>query len=83
MKFDPRMSFWFGVLTSILIAVAGGTIKLTNLVPMDWQPTIIAWAALFAFVNNTILTALHGFSSSSPGPLVSPPDAAPVPKVGP
>ena len=69
MGVNPAFSFWFGVFTSVLLVIGGSTISFTNLVPPDWIPIIKGWAMALGTVNSVILTALHGVSSSSPGPL--------------
>jgi len=66
---NPKFSFWFGVWTTVLIGVAGGTVHLTNMLPTDWIPYVVAWSSFFAFVNSAVLTALHGYSGEAPGPL--------------
>src|ERR1700681_4260783 len=76
MKIDPRLSFWFGVLTTVMTAVAGGAIHLTNMVPNGWIPVITAWAPFFATLNSAVLTGLHAYSSSQGGLLASAPSVS-------
>ncbi len=73
MQFNPKIGFYLGILVTIEIAVAGGTLGLTNAVPQDWIPHIVSWAGILAFIGSTILTFLHGYSSGQVGPLVSAP----------
>jgi hypothetical protein len=42
-------------------------------------PTVLKWCAIFAFVNNCILTGGSGFSSSKAGPWANVPAAAAKP----
>lgn len=76
MKIDPAFTFWFGVVTTIMQGVAGGTVHLTGLIPADAIPVITGWLGLFVFINMTVLTALNGFSSVKPGVLAPPPTVA-------
>ena len=71
MKVNPNISFWLGVITTIMIGISSGAVKLTNVVPTDWIPYVLGWTSLFAFVNSAVLTALHGVSSSQSGPISS------------
>jgi hypothetical protein len=83
MQFDPKFSFWLGVVVTAMIGIAGGTVHLTNAIPADWIPAVTAWASLLAFFGSALLTAMHGYSSASAGPLVTPsipPAPAPAPK---
>lgn len=77
MQFDPKVSFWFGVIITICIGIDAGTVSLTNVIPASAVPTVEAWSGLMAFVGSTILTAMHGFSSSAPGPLTPEPPKKP------
>jgi hypothetical protein len=43
MQFDPKVSFWLGVVVTALIGIGGGTVSLTHAVPPDWIPTVVAW----------------------------------------
>jgi hypothetical protein len=47
-----------GIATTIAQGIAGGTVHLTNVVPMEWIPSVTAWMGLIAFVNVAVLTAL-------------------------
>jgi len=73
MQFDPKVSFWLGVVVTALIGIGGGTVSLTHAVPPDWIPTVVAWCNILSFVGSGALTALHGFSSGSSGPFVAAP----------
>ena len=73
MQIDPKYTFWFGVWTSILVGIAGGAVKFTNMIPDAYALRVVAWAAFFAFVNNIVLTGLSGLSSSKTGVFVAPP----------
>lgn len=65
---SPKFSFWFGVWTSLIGLVAAGTVQLAGL-PAEWVPLVKTWSLNFVAINNVILTALHGYSSSQAGPL--------------
>ena len=69
MMIDPRVSFWLGVWTTILLMIGGGTVNLTHVVPDVWIPTINAWCVLLGTINSAVLTALHGYASPNSGPL--------------
>ncbi len=69
MSVNPNFSFWFGMWTSLLLLIGGGTIVLPLGIPHDWADLIKSWALFGGALNSAILTALHGVSSSTPGPL--------------
>ncbi len=71
MQVDPKYTFWLGVAVTIEQAIGSGTIHLTNMIPADWIPPVIAWNATLAFIGTTLITALTGLSSAKRGPLVS------------
>src|ERR1700681_988372 len=77
MQFDPKFSFWFGIAVTALIGIGSGSVSLTNALPPDWIPYVVAWTKILSFFGSAILTAMHGFSSGSSGPFVSPAAAAP------
>jgi hypothetical protein len=52
-------AFDFGVVTTIMIGISGGTVHLTDMVPEAWIKPITGWTAFFAFVDSAILTALQ------------------------
>jgi hypothetical protein len=79
MQFDPKFCFWFGIAITVLIGIGSGSVSLTNALPPDWIPYVVAWTKILSFFGSAILTAMHGFSSGSSGPFVSP-SAAPAPK---
>ncbi len=54
----------FGVATTIAQGIASGTVHLTNVVPMEWIPSVTAWMGLIAFANVAVLTALAKMSAS-------------------
>lgn len=81
MKIDPVITFWFGVVTTIMQGLASGTVHLTGLIPVDYIPFVTGWLGLFVFINMTILTALNGFSSAKTGILAPPPTVAEAQKV--
>lgn len=74
MSLDPRIAFWFGVWTSILLMVASaGTSFFAGALPAMVIPIIVKWCAILGTVNSTILTAASGYSSNKAGPMVSVP----------
>jgi hypothetical protein len=77
MQFDPKVSFWLGVVVTALIGIGGGTVSLTHAIPPDWIPTVVAWCNILSFLGSGLLTALHGFSSGSSGPFVAAPPISP------
>jgi hypothetical protein len=77
MQFDPKFSFWFGIAVTALIGIGSGSVSLTNALPPDWIPYVVAWTKILSFFGSAILTAMHGFSSGSSGPFVSPAPAVP------
>jgi hypothetical protein len=78
MQFDPKVSFWLGVVVTALIGIGGGTVSLTHAIPPDWIATVVAWCNILSFFGSGVLTALHGFSSGNSGPFAS----TPAPQAG-
>jgi hypothetical protein len=78
MQFDPKFSFWFGIAVTALIGIGSGSVSLTNALPPDWIPYVVAWTKILSFFGSAILTAMHGFSSGGSGPFAS--GAAATPK---
>src|SRR3954471_12100669 len=66
---DPKISFWFGVWTSIMLLVASGVINFDGALPAAYVPLITKWCSILGTINSAILTAASGYSSSKPGPL--------------
>jgi len=77
MQFDPKFSFWFGIAVTALIGIGSGSVSLTNALPPDWIPYVVAWTKILSFFGSAILTAMHGFSSGGSGPFASPAAAPP------
>jgi hypothetical protein len=73
MTIDPRIAFWFGVWTSILLLIASGTISFEGALPSLYVPLITKWCAILGAINSTILTAASGYSSNRQGPMVTVP----------
>jgi hypothetical protein len=71
MQFDPKFAFWFGIAVTALIGIGSGSVSLTNALPPDWIPYVVAWTKILSFFGSAILTAMHGFSSGGSGPFVS------------
>ena len=68
---DPRIVYYFGVWTSILLGIASaGTSFFDGALPAAYIPVIVKWCGILGFVNSVILTGGTGFSSSKAGPLV-------------
>jgi len=79
---DPKYVTYFGVWTSILMGIAAiGPSFFEGAIPAFLIPTVLKWCAIFAFVNNCILTGGSGFSSSKPGPWANLPAAAAKPVI--
>jgi hypothetical protein len=73
MSIDPRLVFWFGVWTSVLLGLATGAVHLPNTFSKEMAEAITSWAAFLGWMNTIFLTAASGYSSPRPGPLVGPP----------
>lgn len=72
-QIDPKLTFYFGVWTSVLLLVASGTINFTGALPDLWVPIVTKWCGILGAINSTILTAASGYSSNKTGPMVSVP----------
>ncbi|MGA3301978.1 MAG: hypothetical protein ABSC72_01660 [Methylovirgula sp.] len=81
MQIDPRISFALNLTLMILSGVATGAVHFTGLVPDPVAAEIIGWAGIATFVLSSVNTALHGYSSGTPGPWATP--DAPKPPVPP
>ncbi len=73
MQIDPKITFWIGVYTSILLGIATGAVHLPSTIAAGVASEITSWCAFCGWVNTVILTALSGYSSSNSGPLVNKP----------
>jgi hypothetical protein len=80
MQIDPKITFWFGVWTNILMLIGGGTIKFAGLLSDPIAFKVTGWCLFTATINSVILTALTGYSSNAKGPLVNTPTVPPVVK---
>lgn len=69
---DPKWSFWLGVVIFLEQGIGQGTVKLTNVIPGDWIPYVVAWCALLAWGGGALQTAMIGYSSRDAGPLTAP-----------
>jgi hypothetical protein len=76
---DPVARFWIGVVVTVAIAVTGGTLSFSHLIPTDWIPTATQLCAWIAFIGSALLTALNGMATSAQSRIAS---AAAVPEVG-
>ncbi|HEY1735670.1 MAG TPA: hypothetical protein VGG12_03400 [Methylovirgula sp.] len=83
MHIDPRISFALNLTLMIMSGLATGAVHFTGLVPDPVAAQIIGWAGIATFVLSSVNTALHGYSSATPGPWAAP-DApkTPVPPLG-
>lgn len=69
MNVSPTFSTWLGVVVTVAMAIGGGTVVLTNIVPADYLPVVKNWCILIGTVGSAVLTALHAVSSPAGGPL--------------
>ncbi|CCE07437.1 membrane hypothetical protein [Bradyrhizobium sp. STM 3843] len=82
MSIDPKYVTYFGVWTSILMGIAAiGPSFFEGAIPAWLIPIVLKWCAIFAFINNCVLTGGSGFSSSKPGPWANLPATAAKPIV--
>jgi hypothetical protein len=70
MQIDPKITFWLGVYTSILLGVATGAVHLPSTIPAHIAADITSWSAFLGWISTVILTAMSGYSSKNTGPLV-------------
>ena len=71
MSIDPKVAFWFGVLTSILLMIASaGTNFFAGALPAEYIPFIVKWCSILGTINSCVLTAANGYSGPGSGPLV-------------
>jgi len=73
MKIPPKAAFIFGLWTTLLLLVGGGTITLPLGIPHDWLDYIKSWCVFLGAINSTVLTAAAGWSGPGSGPLAKPP----------
>lgn len=75
MTIDPKVTFYFGVWTSVLLMIASaGTNFFAGALPADWIPFIVKWCSILGTVNSCVLTAANGYSGPNAGPLVKVPN---------
>ncbi len=67
---DPKLTFWFGVLTSILLGVGSNAVHLPAGISPEIASEITSWCSFFGWINTMILTAGSGLSGPKSGPLV-------------
>ena len=72
MQIDPRISFALNLTLMIMSGLATGAVHFTGLVPDPVAAEIIGWAGIATFVLSSVNTALHGYSSGTPGPWATP-----------
>jgi hypothetical protein len=76
MQIDPKLSFYFGVWTSILLMIASAGVNFFDgALPAAYIPIIVKWCSILGTINSAILTAASGYSSNKFGPMVSAPIA--------
>lgn len=68
---DPVARFWIGIAVTVAIAISGGTLNLTHVVPTEWIPIVSAWCAIIAFIGSAILTTLNGMATTNGSRLAS------------
>lgn len=73
MQIDPRVTFWIGVWTNVLVLIASYGFDHAPAVVAQYAPTAQWLAGFLAQLNSVVLTALAGVSSSKVGPLISVP----------
>jgi hypothetical protein len=76
MSIDPKIAFWFGVWTWLLLGIANGSGHLPTSFSKQVADQIISWAAFLGWMNTGILTAASGYSANRAGPLAGVPAAA-------
>jgi hypothetical protein len=70
LQVDPVVMFWFGILTNILILIAGYGFDHAPTIIAQWAPDMQWVAGFLAKISSIILTAMAAVSSSNTGPLV-------------
>lgn len=75
MQVDPKITFWFGVWTNVLMLTASLGVEHAPALIAQYAPDV-QWLCMACYkVNSVVLTALTGLSSNAPGVFVSPPHA--------
>ena len=78
-QIDPKFTFWFGVWTNVLLLVASLGVDQAPHVVAQYAPIVQWFCMTFYKINNAILTALVGLSSTQAGPLIKlPPPSMPT-----
>ena len=75
-KIPPKLAFGFGILTTIMMLIGGGTVALPLGIPHESADVIKSWCMFLGAINSALLTAAAGYSSAVAGPLVAPPSQA-------
>ena len=66
---DPKVSMWLNIAGLVLSALTGAAALFSDLFGDGPAKKIVAGISLGALVITTINTALHGYSTSAPGPM--------------
>ncbi len=74
--FSPRLIFWITFLATIGTGIAGGTVHLTGLIPVDFVAPVTGWISLVTFAAMSFLTLATGYAGIGKGPLAAPPTTA-------
>ena len=65
MHIDPTARFWIGIVVTLAIAISGGTVSLTNVIPHDLIPYATGWCSVIAFLGSAVLTGMNGLATTT------------------
>lgn len=67
MTIDPKVSFWLGLVVSVALAIANGTILLKGAVPAGDIPYIVSWCSIIGNIGTLVMTAFAGANMTTSG----------------
>jgi hypothetical protein len=60
MNIDPKVLFWLGLIVSVALAIANGTIAFKGAVPDSIIPYLTTWCAIVGNIGTIVMTAIAG-----------------------
>ena len=77
---DPKWMIVLVGLIDVQKGIGAGAVSLTNMIPNDWIPHVMAWNTGLAWVGIQLVGVLAALSSNAAGPLVKVPELPEVAK---
>lgn len=62
---SPGSRFIIGVIITAAIGISAGSVHLTDAIPGDWIPAVVAWSGIIAFIGSAVQTGLQGIGMTN------------------